>query len=184
MSVRWWDGLGYEYIGEWRGAHVFITPWEGQSRALSEADEWKYEKTRIRASYERFGGNSKDMVIRFVGLEEGAMIHDSIIKNSSRAETRPTKTDKPESKGVSEQPEPVVVDGVGYVYERVMEDMRARADMGLKKYGTYLQANNGRDALRDAYEEVLDLAVYLRQVIDERDERMKDAGELMKRLGV
>ena len=73
-----------------------------------------------------------------------------------------------ELKGVCEQPEPRVVENRGYVYERVIEDMRARADMGLRKYGTYLQACNGRDGLRDAYEEVLDLAVYLRQVIDER----------------
>jgi hypothetical protein len=32
-----------------------------------------------------------------------------------------------------------------------------------------LQAFNGRDALRDAYEEALDLACYLRQAIAERD---------------
>ena len=87
-------------------------------------------------------------------------------------------------KGVCEQPEPKRVEGRGYVYERVIEDMRARADMGLRKYGTYLQACNGRDGLRDAYEEVLDLAVYLRQVIDERDERMSGVGDLMKKLGV
>jgi hypothetical protein len=86
-------------------------------------------------------------------------------------------------KGVSEQPKPRRHGGE-YVYMRVIDDMRVRADMGLKKYGTYLQAHNGRDGLRDAYEEVLDLAVYLRQVIDERDERMKDAGELMKKFGV
>jgi hypothetical protein len=181
MVENWWDGLGYKYVGEWRGVHVFISPWDGRSLEFAE---WKYETARVRAAYERFGGDSKSMAIRFVGLEEGALIYDGIIKNSIRAESRPTKTDNLENKGVSEQPEMVAVEGVGYVYERVMEDMRARADMGLKKYGTYLQAHNGRDGLRDAYEEVLDLAVYLRQVIDERDERMKDAGELMKKFGV
>lgn len=88
------------------------------------------------------------------------------------------------NKGVCEQPEPRAVEGGDYIYLRVIDDMRSRADMGVRKYGTYLQAFNGRDGLRDAYEEVLDLAVYLRQVIDERDERMKEAGDLMKRLGV
>lgn len=39
--------------------------------------------------------------------------------------------------------------------------------MGLKKYGTVLQPNNGRDALVDAYQEALDLVVYLRQRIEE-----------------
>ena len=46
--------------------------------------------------------------------------------------------------------------------------MHARDALGRKRDGMPLQANNGRDALRDAYEEVLDLAAYLRQVIEER----------------
>jgi hypothetical protein len=41
--------------------------------------------------------------------------------------------------------------------------------MGRRKYGTALEANNGRDALMDAYQEALDLAMYLRQAIAERD---------------
>jgi len=50
----------------------------------------------------------------------------------------------------------------------VIEDIRARRELGIQRYGTALQAHNGRDALRDAYEEALDLAMYLRQVIEER----------------
>jgi hypothetical protein len=41
--------------------------------------------------------------------------------------------------------------------------------LGVRKYGTPLQAHNGRDGLMDAYQEALDLAVYLRQLIAERD---------------
>lgn len=40
---------------------------------------------------------------------------------------------------------------------------------GRRKYGTPLQAHNGRDPLVDAYQEALDLCVYLRQAIAERD---------------
>jgi hypothetical protein len=47
-----------------------------------------------------------------------------------------------------------------------------RAEVGKARYGTYLQANNGRDALRDAFEEAVDLATYLAQVIIERDGRL------------
>lgn len=47
--------------------------------------------------------------------------------------------------------------------------MRARE--GERKYGTRLKAHNGRDGLIDAYQEVLDLACYLRQVIEERNTR-------------
>lgn len=53
------------------------------------------------------------------------------------------------------------------IYELVMADIEARAHEGRKKYGTYLQANNGRDALMDAYQEALDLAMYLRQKLEE-----------------
>lgn len=54
------------------------------------------------------------------------------------------------------------------VWDLVIQDMRARDEMGRVKYGTPLQANNGRDALVDAYQEALDLCVYLRQLIQER----------------
>jgi hypothetical protein len=51
----------------------------------------------------------------------------------------------------------------------VIEDMKARDDFGRLKYGTPLQPFNGRSALRDAYQEALDLAVYLRQRIFEEE---------------
>jgi hypothetical protein len=50
----------------------------------------------------------------------------------------------------------------------LVADLRARAyDVGLATYGVLLQAHNGRDALRDAYEEALDLVMYLRQAEEE-----------------
>lgn len=42
-------------------------------------------------------------------------------------------------------------------------DMRARHELGRKKYGVSLQVTNGRNPLRDAYEEVLDLLAYTQQ---------------------
>ncbi len=54
------------------------------------------------------------------------------------------------------------------VWELVIEDMRARDQFGRAKYGTPLQSGNGRDALVDAYQEALDLCVYLRTEIEER----------------
>ena len=49
-----------------------------------------------------------------------------------------------------------------------MKDLQERKAIGIARYGTPLQANNGRDALIDAYQEALDLCIYLRQVIEER----------------
>jgi hypothetical protein len=54
------------------------------------------------------------------------------------------------------------------IRDLVIEDMRDRDRVGRERYGTPLQANNGRDALVDAYQEALDLVVYLRQAIEER----------------
>lgn len=55
------------------------------------------------------------------------------------------------------------------VWDLVITDMRERDNTGAAKYQTRLQPHNGRDALVDAYQEALDLVVYLRQAIYERD---------------
>lgn len=51
--------------------------------------------------------------------------------------------------------------------ERMATALLQRKQVGIARYGTPLQAGNGRDAVRDAIEEVLDLPVYLRQAIEE-----------------
>lgn len=50
----------------------------------------------------------------------------------------------------------------------VQADLEARARTGKKTYGERLRPHNGRRALVDAYQEVLDTAMYLRQEIVER----------------
>lgn len=45
--------------------------------------------------------------------------------------------------------------------------LEGRKAVGVQRYGVALQAFNGRDAVRDAREEILDLLVYLRQAIEE-----------------
>jgi len=44
-----------------------------------------------------------------------------------------------------------------------MKDLTDRMAKGVQEYGEPLRTHNGRDALLDAYEEVLDLACYLKQ---------------------
>lgn len=55
------------------------------------------------------------------------------------------------------------------VYYLVLLDMIERVKKGIEKYGEPLKTHNGRDALWDAYEEALDLTLYLRQAIEERN---------------
>lgn len=52
-------------------------------------------------------------------------------------------------------------------HDLVIADMEERKEFGLRKYNTHLQAFNGRSFTQDAYEEVLDLAVYLRGKLEE-----------------
>lgn len=51
------------------------------------------------------------------------------------------------------------------IFEMVIEDMKERAEHGKAQYGTYLQPHNGRNALQDLYEELLDACVYCKQKI-------------------
>lgn len=55
------------------------------------------------------------------------------------------------------------------VWDLVYADIIERDKKGEEKYGTRLQAFNGRKTLVDAYQEALDLVVYLRQAIFEQD---------------
>jgi len=66
-------------------------------------------------------------------------------------------------------PEPVPTGNGQPVITEIIRDLLDRDKMGTKKYGTTLRAGNGRDALNDALQEALDLVMYLKQAIMERD---------------
>lgn len=67
------------------------------------------------------------------------------------------------------QPTPHHQAGQPAIVDLVIDDLRTRKQIGISRYGMALQAHNGRDALRDLYEEISDALLYLRQVIEERD---------------
>lgn len=68
--------------------------------------------------------------------------------------------------GFKLQPNPIPNDNA-HIANLVALDIMERKALGMVRYGTPLQAYNGRNALQDAYEEALDLAQYLRQLIEE-----------------
>ena len=70
-------------------------------------------------------------------------------------------------KAAEKQPEPAP--GRKAVGPLVIADMRARIDAGMERYRRSLETFNGRDALWDAYQEALDLCMYLRQAIEESE---------------
>ncbi len=66
------------------------------------------------------------------------------------------------------QPPPIHTDE-RHTVDAVRDDLDTRKQMGIKKYGVPLQPSNGRDSLQDAYEEALDLCVYLKNEILKRE---------------
>ena len=57
------------------------------------------------------------------------------------------------------------------VTEAVIADIAERSKIGTEKYGTPLMTHNGRKPLVDAYQEILDMAVYVKQELLERSEQ-------------
>lgn len=66
------------------------------------------------------------------------------------------------------------------VQDMVIADIEERKQHGIRKYGTGLQVGNGRSMLQDAYEEVLDLAVYLRGALEEERRRQQQGDEQLE----
>lgn len=71
------------------------------------------------------------------------------------------------NKAATYQPDPLR--GKLDIWPLVMSDIEARVEAGKEKYGTVLQSHNGRDPLWDAYQEAIDLVLYLRQAIAEKE---------------
>ena len=53
------------------------------------------------------------------------------------------------------------------IADMVVDDIAARKRFGVEKYGEPLRAFNGRDGMTDAYQEAIDLVLYLKKVIVE-----------------
>lgn len=124
------------------------------SMKINDADKMTEfcDRNDIDALSERVGD------VAFVYSTLASMIRQSLkARELSAIEASPATVDQPMPSG----------DGPA-VWPLVIEDMRERDAAGRARYGVPLRANNGRDALVDAYQEALDLAVYLRQAIAER----------------
>jgi len=65
-------------------------------------------------------------------------------------------------------PEPPPLNGDRQsIHDLVIADIEDRKQFGLEKYGTTLQAGNGRKGLIDLYQELIDAACYCRMLIEE-----------------
>lgn len=79
------------------------------------------------------------------------------------------------------EPAPVHDENTGRaIWPLVIEDMGRRDADGIVKYGKALRAFDGRKSLVDAYQEALDLAVYIRKEIEEQRLRAEEASAALE----
>lgn len=91
---------------------------------------------------------------------------DACLKSSRETCNRLREEMEKEDAATAKQPAPK---GSGSpILGMVLADLTNRALEGKEKYGEPLLAHNGRNPLWDAYQEALDLAMYLRQAIEEQ----------------
>jgi hypothetical protein len=69
--------------------------------------------------------------------------------------------------------QPLPSGGVTEVQQALINAIAARRELGIRKYGQPVMTHNGRNPLRDAWEEVIDLAVYLTQMMLEAGEELE-----------
>jgi hypothetical protein len=75
--------------------------------------------------------------------------------------------------------QPLPTGGRECVQNRLIQAIQERRDLGVARYGQPLMTHNGRDALQDAWEEAVDLTVYLTQLRMEADDRT-EATQLLR----
>lgn len=80
--------------------------------------------------------------------------------------------------GLNAEEPPPVENNSTPIWELVVKDMQERDLAGRAKYGTPLQANNGRKPLNDLYQELMDAVVYIRQEIEQRDMKFIKVGAI------
>lgn len=89
---------------------------------------------------------------------------------STMSEVRDPGTDQPLPVPGSRQVHQSVIDHLGEwcldpeVQRAIDQGLQARRELGIRKYGRPLEADNGRDALQDAWEEALDAMAYIHQL--------------------
>ncbi len=75
-------------------------------------------------------------------------------------------------------PQPPPHFGKDSVNDAVISDLTKRREGGIKKYGMELETHNGRSFLVDAYQELLDAALYVRGALMEQEDVEKSVEDL------
>ena len=137
---KWLAGLPVKYVDGWAAVKI-----KGHCKGLA-LDDWRDtlekrpEQTIADICREVTGENRHEEIFEpFVSVEDAATAKQPAPKGSGNP-----------------------------ILGMVLADLTNRALEGKEKYGEPLLAHNGRNALWDLYQELLDAAMYIRQAIEEQ----------------
>ena len=153
------------HLASW---HMLHPPPPGQTNpVLGSCKECKpFSHMEVRGC-DGFAPRTKDdadKLMRALGIANPEMLE----KMNAEAEEVRTKT-----AGIATNQQPMP-HGVGReIFPLVQADLEERRQYGIRTYGEGLTAFNGRDALQDLYQELLDGVLFLRQMIEERSGGLK-----------
>ncbi len=143
-----------------------ITPFVEPNRERLIDERYVIHGDRWPGKYMIMDIDAKRIIARINEADDTFMFEMVRQANQASLPTPPSRVQPPAASPALPQPPPQP--GDGRILDLVIDDLTTRADAGKLKYGVYLQAHNGRDALVDAYQEALDLAMYLRQKLEEQ----------------
>ncbi|MGW1436927.1 hypothetical protein ACWD7M_16955 [Streptomyces griseus] len=161
-----------------------MTPetWEATRRQLPARSEYLGELaqetvTRVTALYEQW--------TRAGSVPLGVSPNrwwDARLLELDSALTPPAGQSLPIQGALRERPgdQPLPTEGQESVQDALIKLIEERRELGIQRYGTPLQTFNGRNAVRDALEEALDLATYLMQIEMEQNARQAGLREALK----
>jgi len=108
-----------------------------------------------------------DEIIQFILNLKALLVEVKTLLEIVRSE-KMTGISKPRASYSVPEPKPVPNDNPS-IHDLVIADIEDRKKFGVEKYGTLLQAGNGRKSLVDLYQELIDAACYCRLLIEEEN---------------
>lgn len=180
-----WSPLDWmsKYIRERRweepAPHVALDTayWDKEYRRLGELISERCFQAVLRLiEKEKSSGQRVQVGVKYAGTnqysvaESYARLNAAFNRELDAADRRSRMKEQPVPHGRGPEVAPLVI-----------VDIQERVKKGIETYGEPLRSHNGRSATRDAYEECLDLALYLKQKLMEETaetgERAPSAGD-------
>ena len=159
-EIEW--PVGAEYAAQSVKAEIVFCKYGFVEPVVSLAGTWRSVGGAIVTAIQSTTGRADDFFERIITREEyqaaGGKIaapSDYVAPSLSAADAATAKQATPKGSG-------------NPILGMVLADLTNRALEGTAKYGEPLKAHNGRNALWDLYQELLDAAMYIRQAIEEQ----------------